>query len=297
MEQLKILITGANGLIGNALYECLSKNNTVVAVDNNFRKGNVVNDTIIDEDLIEFYKKNQNDFDFIFHLAAINGTDNFYDVPNTVLKNNIEIDLATFNFASQNSNCKIIYSSSSEVISGTQNVPTPEETDIYIENIHNPRWSYRISKIVGENYLANSNLNFLVVRFFNVFSKDSRPGHFVYDIIEKIKEENFDLIGADETRSFCYIDDAIDTLIYLANTVSNEFINIGNDEEITVLDAADIIAKEIYNKKISWVYQKGKIGSTKRRCPSLNKLKQFYTNYCPTKFINAVRKIYHEIHR
>lgn len=292
MEQSRILITGANGLIGNAIFQQLSKvGNYVIGVDNNSRTGSVQNNQVISQDLLTFYKENKNNFDYIFHFAAINGTESFYKSSNTVLETNLKLDLATFEFAKKNPLTKLIYASSSEVVSGDESVPTSELTDIKIQNIHNPRWSYRLAKIAGENYLTNSALNFLIIRFFNVFSENSRPGHFVYDISKKIQENNFKLIGANETRSFCYIDDAVDAITAIAPTVSNKVVNIGNDEEISILDAANIIAAVQFDKKVDWVTQTGLKGSTARRCPDISQLRQLYPDYNPISFKKAIETI------
>ncbi len=295
MEQQKILVTGAAGLIGKAVYKKLvSLGYNVVGVDNLSRPGGGHNNSVINCDLLEFYENNTNDFDTIFHFAAINGTVNFYENPNGVIKHNIENDFATFKFAGDNPSTKLVYASSSEVVAGTSVIPTPEETDILISNIHNPRWSYRISKIVSENYLANSDLNYLIVRFFNVFSSDSRPGHFVHDLIDKIETEDYRLIGADETRSFCYIDDAVNSVISIATTCSKEVVNIGNDEEITILDAASTISEIIFNKTVEWEYEPGKQGSTAKRCPDITKLRSLLPDYAPLKFKSAIERIKHE---
>lgn len=294
MEQQKILVTGAAGLIGQAAFNRLkSLGHTVTGVDNFSRPGKNIQEGIIHCDLLEFYNNYRNNFDIIFHLAAINGTDNFYDKANEVIENNVELDLATFRFAKSN-NSKIVYASSSEVVAETKNIPTSEETDITIDNLHNPRWSYRLCKTLSENYLVNSDLNYLIVRFFNVFGADSRQGHFVHDITKKIEQGDNSLIGYNETRSFCYIDDAIDALIFTAFSQSNIVINIGNEEEISILDAANVISKILYKKQMDWILKQGRKGSTARRCPSIDKLKKIFPNYNPLPFEKAIEKIKNE---
>jgi len=294
MERKRILVTGAAGLIGKATYEKLTTlGYSVTGVDNLSRPGSLSQKEIINCNLLDFYKKYKNNFDTIFHLAAINGTDYFYSQPNQVIENNFELDLATFRFAKLNGS-KVVYASSSEVISGTANVPTIEETDVAIENIHNPRWSYRLSKIISENYILNSNLDYVIARFFNIFGGDSRQGHFVHDIVKKIDKEDFTLTGYNETRSFCYIDDAVNALLSIAFQQSKSVINIGNDEEITILDAANTIAEILYDKKIDWILKEGRPGSTARRCPNIDNLKKVFPNYKPLPFYKAIERIKNE---
>lgn len=291
MEQPKILVTGAAGLIGKAVFETLiEKGYSVTGVDNLSRPGSKNKEYLINDDLLNFYRNQKNNFDIIFHFAAINGTDAFYDIPNQIIENNIQLDLATFEFAKSN-NSKIVYASSSEVIAGSNTVPTPEEKSIFISNIHNPRWSYRLCKILSENYLTNSEHDYLIVRFFNVFGEDSRKGHFLHDIIEKIKNKDYNLIGYNETRSFCYIDDAIDALLSVAFSENQTVINIGNDEEISILDAASVISNSIFNINTDWILQKGRLGSTARRCPDVTKIKEILADYKPLSFREAIEKI------
>ncbi len=284
----KILITGAAGLIGRELCKQLGSDFSVIGVDNNFRYPEYRPDcAYIKEDLLKYLRSAENTFDYIFHMSAINGTKYFYDIPNKVIENNVISDLEVFNFTKKNKDCKLIYASSSEVVVGTDCFPTVETSDIVIENIHNARWSYRLGKVLSENYLMNSDLNFLIVRFFNVFGPASGSGHFIKDILDKMDASNFTLQGADETRSFCRVEDAVDALINIFDLASNEIINIGSDEEITVLEAANMLAGQ-RNKEIEWKIENGPLGSTKRRKPSLDKLRQYYPEYSPKKFSEAI---------
>ena len=290
----KVLVTGASGLIGRELCKQLSSDiYDVIGVDNNQRFKDVVpvNCKFICQDLSEFYQQTTNNFDLIFHLAAVNGTEYFYSDPSGTLINNTRIDLNTFDYAATNRNCKLIYSSSSEVVAGTDVVPTDEIVDITIHNIHNPRWSYRLPKILSENYLTNSNINYLIVRFFNVFGSNSGSGHFIRDIVEKIKNQEHTLMGADETRSFCYVEDAVDALIHVSQTTEKQVVNIGNDQEVSILEAANIIAREVFDKTINWKMVAGRVGSVSRRSPAIRKLKEIYPTYSPRSFEESIKTI------
>lgn len=287
----KILITGSAGLIGRELCKQLVGSFDVVSVDNNFRYpeyrpvGNFVRG-----DLIDYLKNTKNDFDYIFHMSAINGTDYFYQIPNKVIENNVQNDLAIFEFVKTNKKSKLIYASSSEVVSETTEFPTTECKDIYIENIHNPRWSYRLGKILSENYLMNSNINFLIVRFFNVYGPDSGRGHFIKDILDKIDREDYQIIGHDETRSFCRVEDAVDAVLNIFKKASNDIVNIGNSEEIIIEDAVNMISKH-KNKNVNWNFVKSREGSVKRRVPCLDKLLSYYPNYKPKSFWESIKDL------
>ena len=285
---MKILVTGAAGLIGSAVCDILAKNHYVVAIDN-YSRGEA------QPDCSEFIKENlsevdpDNDFDIIFHFAAVNGTTNFYTNPTNTLINNISSDIAAFNIAKkQNKLSKFVYASTSELVHNSSIVPTPEITNIGFNNSHDPRWSYCIPKLAIENLLINSDLPVLILRYFNVFGTNTKSGHFVYDQIEKIKKGVFEIIGASETRSYCYIDDAASATVQLAESAATGVVNVGNDRELSTIDAANIIATALGHALPNWTYLPGRSGSTARRCPDINKLKKYIPDYNPLSFEKAI---------
>lgn len=287
----KILVTGAAGLIGREIFQRLQKDHlNVIGVDNNSRFSTFIpNGNYICSDLIDFINNNENDFDIVYHMAAINGTSNFYKNPNAVLKNNTLIDLKLFEFVESNHLTKLIYASSSEIISDADEIPSSEITDITIDNIHNPRWSYRIPKIMSENYLLNSNINYVIARFFNVYSEHCGNGHFLKDIVNKLNNKNYELQSPNETRSFCYVKDAVDALFAIQHTDKTLF-NIGNDEEITILEAANVIAKAL-NISPDWQFKSRLPGSSFRRCPDISNLRKVYPEFAPADFNTVIHQI------
>ena len=288
----KILITGAAGLLGREFCNQLCKDNDVTAVDNNQRFPDFTPQgvTYIKSDLSDYLTQAVNNFDIIYHMAATNGTKYFYSQPNDVLRNNITLDLNLFKFVESNPNCKLIYASSSEVVAGASIFPTPEIIDVNINNIHNPRWSYMLPKVLSENYLFNSNIDFLIIRFFNVFSEHSGTGHFVKDIADKIRNKNFEIIGADETRSFCYVSDAVNAVIKISKE-SRQLVNVGSDEELKIIDAANIIANVLGENNITWITKPGLLGSAKSRRPDITQLKRLLPTFSPKSFKEVLSTI------
>jgi len=294
---MKILVTGSSGLLGTEICRQLKQDpsNEVWAVDNHSRSSTIPPcDKWMHLDLLDVdsLRDLPFDFDYIYHYGAINGTKNFYERPNQVLINNMIGDLNVFEYASQCINLKnIVYASSSEIVSDDPVSPVPEHTDITIKNIHNPRWSYRIAKIASENFLVNSTLPWVILRYFNIYGSDSKEGHFVADQIKKISNNIFEVIGPEETRSFCHVEDAVRASIYCANTQSKQIFNIGNDREIDIMTASKIIAKFLGHENIEWKTTSGKTGSTSTRRPNISKVKNIMPDYNPKTFEQGIKEI------
>jgi nucleoside-diphosphate-sugar epimerase len=130
-----------------------------------------------------------------------------------------------------------------------------------------------------------------MLRYFNVYGENSKPGHFLADQINKIRDGKFECFGADETRSFCHVEDAIRASIHCAQTQTRELINIGNDREITIMEAAQTIARCMGHTDPVWITTAGKAGSTPNRRPDITKLKNILKDYRPRSFEQGVKEI------
>lgn len=292
----KILVTGAAGLLGTEFCRQLKEaGHTVWALDNHSRSSTIPPcDQFVSADLNVslVFETLPKDFDYIYHYAAINGTTNFYERPNEVLRTNFVGDLNIFEFASQCTNLtRLVYASSSEVVSDDPTSPVPENTDIMIKNIHNARWSYRLAKVTSENFLANSKLPYVMIRYFNVYGENSKKGHFLGDQIDKIRNGIFSVIGAQETRSFCHVSDAVRATIYVAEHCNRELVNVGNDREITIGDAVKVIADVMGHPDAQFEQLPSKAGSVANRRPDITKLRSIMPDYEPMSFEQGIRSI------
>ena len=295
----KILVTGASGLLGTEFCRQLKEaGHEVWAVDNHSRSTTIppcdhwVKMDLLNNNSFTGYVDLPKDFDYIYHYGAINGTTNFYKMPNKVLTNNFISDINIFEFALKCTNLKrLVYASSSEIVSDDPTSPLAENTDVLIKDIHNARWSYRLAKITSENYLANSELPYVMIRYFNVYGENSKQGHFLGDQINKIKNGTFSVIGGQETRSFCHVSDAIRASIYVAENINREVVNVGNDREISIGDAVKVIATVMGHPDAVFEQLPSMPGSVQSRRPDITKLRSIMPDYNPMSFEEGIRQI------
>ena len=293
---MNILVTGAAGLIGTELCRQLTnQGHFIIAIDNMSRSNEIPKchkfycRNLCDS--LEYLNSAQESVEIIYHLSAINGTSNFYKRPNEVLSNNIKSDLNIFKFAENCTNLKkIFYASSSEIMSHTNFCN--ESNSIVIDDISNPRYSYKISKLASENYLHNSNLPWIIVRYFNVYGPETKSGHFVYDQIQNHKNKIFKIIGFDETRCYTYVEDAVDATIKISDKLPiKNTINIGSLEELTSFEATKIISESMGCFFVDYELLPGLKGSPIKRKPDLTKLLKYYSEYSPISFQEGIKKV------
>jgi len=297
----KILITGGAGFIGLWLIKRLaySEENEITVLDNLVRGR-------MDDDLKQILqKKNINfiqadltnplvflnlpkDFDYIYHLAAVIGVRNVLENPDKVLFVNAISTLNIFEFTKNMPSLKkILFSSTSEIYAGTLRhfgieVPTDEKIQLTIDDITSERTTYMLSKMFGEstcyNYGKKYSIPFTIVRYHNVYGPRMGFLHVIPQMFIKILNNDvIDVPSPTHTRAFCYIDDAIEMTIKVAESgmTNSETFNIGNQEqEISIRDLVTIIA-EVLGRKIKINELPNTIGSPARRCPNISKIVQY----------------------
>ena len=290
-------VTGGSGFIGSALVKRLLKENNRVTVYDNNARGNInrlpvdnKNLVFIEGDIrdIKNLIRSSKEATSFIHMAAINGTDNFYNHPELVLDVGIRGMLAAIDACRENGIKEFVLASSSEVYQTPIIIPTPENVPLVIPDIKNPRYSYGGSKIISELILQNygkSGFNrVLTFRPHNVYGPDMGWKHVLPQLIMRalelkrtIKNETIPLkIHGDgtQTRSFIYIDDFIEALIMLLKNGQNfETYHIGTNHEIAIKDLAYMIGDHL-GIKIKLETSKNLLGETIRRCPDINKIRQ-----------------------
>jgi nucleoside-diphosphate-sugar epimerase len=111
------------------------------------------------------------------------------------------------------------------------------------------------------------------------------------DQINKIKNGTFSVIGAQETRSFCHVSDAIRASIFVAENRNRELVNVGNDREISIGDAVKIIATVMGHPDAVFEQLPSMPGSVANRRPDISKLRSIMPDYAPMSFEEGIRQI------
>lgn len=289
-----ILITGGLGFIGRNLAISLSKKNNVKILDNSFRKNfsdikfpnkiKIIKGDIKNPKTLSKCLKN---VDTVFHLAFINGTKYFYSKPKLVLDVGIKGTLALFDQIEKSNVKKVILASSSEIYQTPKKIPTPEEIEGLVPDVKNPRYSYGSAKLICEilllHYLKKKNLKKIIFRPHNIYGPAMGFEHVIPEMIKKMiikskKLKNKKIIikiqgSGLETRSFCFIEDAVNAIELISRKGKNNGIyNIGTTEEINIKNLTQRIAK---NLNLNLKIKKGNLmkGSTLRRKPDISKIK------------------------
>lgn len=287
----KILITGAAGFIGLHLAKKLSVYCKVDLIDNFFRakKDDEFNE-IIKKKNVNFFNydlskkiKIKKQYDYIFHLAAIVGVNNVISKPYNVLYKNFQFLENVIQFSLNQKRLKrIFFFSTSEVYAGSIETklirfPTPENQIISLPELSNKRSSYLLSKIYGEALCMHSGLPFTIIRPHNIYGPRMGYAHVIPELIKKIlKEKKFIVFNPYHKRTFCFVDDLIDSLIKLMkkNKPKYQIYNIGNPkEEIRIIDLAKKIMKQLKIKKKIYIKNLNN-SSPVKRIPDVSRLKR-----------------------
>ena len=289
----KILITGGAGNVGGALARKLVQNPNyfVVILDDlstgsttklpskelsnwSFVNCDVNNHTSISEIMLT------NHFDYVFHYAAVVGVQRTQDNPIMVL-NDIEGIKNVLQLSKNSSVKRVFFSSSSEVYGEPVELPQNEETTPL-----NSRVPYAIVKNVGESffrsYFKSYGLPYTIFRFFNTYGPNQSEDFVIAKFLKcALKNENITIYGdGSQTRTFCYVDDNINTCIKILedNLMMNDVINIGGAKEYKILDVAKLIIEKLNSKSQIIHLPALKEGDMTRRMPDNSKMLNIIQN-------------------
>lgn len=290
MTKNKILITGGSGFIGYHLCKRILdlKKYQLTCVDVKKKNNYFIKELLKNKnfkylklDLNQLSGKKFSNFKFVFHLAAIVGVKQVNKKPlDSFTMNAFIFSKLVNNLKKYSPKTKIIFFSTSEVYGplsdlGKLKYPTNEDINLIIPSMTRARDSYYLSKIFGEKILELSKLNYCILRPHNIYGPNMGFKHVISELIKKfnMKKNTCKIYSPDHTRSFCYIDDAVNQIIGLSfNDKSNrKTFNIGNPKEEIKIKKLAILIKKLLGSKKRLIYGPNTKGSPKRRVPNVNK--------------------------
>lgn len=291
----KYLVTGGTGFIGSALViRLVREGHEVVCLDNNSRGvGRRLGEYVRNLQLIEADIRDAGaviraaqGVDSILHLAFVNGTEFFYNQPETVLDVGVRGMINVLDACRAHRVPELVLASSSEVYQTPSTIPTDETTPMTIPDPLNPRYSYAGGKLISElmaiNYGRTGFDRVMIFRPHNVYGPDMGWEHvlpqFVLRLLDSIASQpsgplRFSVQGdGRQTRAFVHIDDLVDGIMCILSRGEHlNIYHIGNPEELSIYEVAVRVAR-FFGREIELVCGPEALGGTRRRCPDISKL-------------------------
>jgi UDP-glucose 4-epimerase len=261
MNYRKILITGGAGFIGSHLTEELLGRDMAVTVIDNLSTGNWSNldhlshhkrlrVIVASADDTRLLEKEVPRHDFVYHLASAVGVKLIIDQPVHTVQNIVETTEAVMNTCSKYRR-PVLLTSTSEVYGKSEAIPFREDADIVMGATSKRRWAYACAKALDEFLvLAHSyetNLPVFIVRLFNTVGprQTGRYGMVLPSLIEQaLSGKPMTVYGSGrQSRCFCSVHDVVNALTRFLESpgAAGKVINIGTEEEITILALAEKI--------------------------------------------------------
>jgi UDP-glucuronate decarboxylase len=290
----RILVTGGAGFIGSHLCEQLLKEgNEVICLDNYFtgHKGNIVHlfgnpyfELVRHDVIMPYYIE----VDEIYNLACPASPIHYQFNPIKTVKTSVMGAINMLGLAKR-VKAKILQASTSEVYGDPQVHPQPEN---YWGNV-NPigrRANYNEGKRCAEtlfmDYHFQNKVRIKIARIFNTYGPKMNPGDgrvISNFVMQALTNKNITINGdGSQSRSFQYIDDLVIGLIRLMNTPDTITgpINLGNPQEITILQLAEKIIR-LTKSKSKIEFQAMPADDPARRKPDISLAMKDLDNWQP----------------
>ncbi|HMU99190.1 MAG TPA: SDR family oxidoreductase [Chitinophagales bacterium] len=282
----KILITGVAGFLGSHLADRFIKEGYHVIGMDNLSTGSIQNiEHLFPNPNFEYYHCDVTKFvhvpgklDYILHFASPASPIDYLKIPIQTLKVGA---IGTYNLLglAKEKNARILVASTSEVYGDPEVHPQPEE---YWGNVNpiGPRGVYdeakRYMEAITMAYHTFHQVETRIIRIFNTYGSRMRldDGRALPQFMSQaLRGEALTVFGdGSQTRSFCYVDDLVEGIYRLLLSDYHLPVNIGNPDEISLLDFAKEIQKLI-GTDVEIVFRDLPKDDPKQRQPDITKAK------------------------
>ncbi len=290
----RVLITGAAGFLGSHLCDRFIREGYEVIGMDNLITGSLENiNHLFELKNFSFYHHDVSKFvhvpgslDYILHFASPASPIDYLQMPIQTLKVG---SLGTHNLLglAREKKSRILIASTSEVYGDPLEHPQNED---YWGNVNpiGPRGVYdeakRFQEAITMAYHRYHGLETRIVRIFNTYGPRMRlkDGRALPAFIgQALRNEDLTIFGdGKQTRSFCYVDDLIEGIFRVLMGERSEPVNIGNPDEITILEFAEEILKLIPESGSKISFHPLPKDDPKVRQPDISLAKKLY-NWTP----------------
>jgi dTDP-glucose 4,6-dehydratase len=283
---MEVMVTGGAGFLGSHLCEALLKRgNSVLCVDNLITGKRQNIEHLMDDQQFSFMEHDvcvpfdPGPFDRVFHMASPAS-------PFDYLRYGIETldvgSIGTRNVLSLAGKYRASYlvASTSECYGDPTVHPQPESywghvNPIGVRSVYDE--AKRFTEALTMAYHRYLNVDTHIVRIFNTYGPRLQPndGRVISTLLRQaLAGEPMTIFGDGmQTRSFCYVSDEIEGILRLADSDEHEPVNIGNPDEFTILECAQIV-KEVTGSVSPIVFEPLPQDDPKQRRPDISKARR-----------------------
>lgn len=262
-DDVKFVVTGGAGFIGNNIVRQLLKQNHTPIVIDNMCRGKIERISSLD---VEFHKVDIRDFeqvrnviknsDGIFHEAALTDVQESFTKQQEYNDVNVKGTENIFKIAKE-FDLKVVYASSSSIYGNPKKIPIVENSE---RNPINPYGETKLDdELLAEKY-SKDNVSIIGLRYFNVYGEGQTGSYagVITKFISRLKEKKSPIIFGSGTqlRDFIFVEDvALANIVAMQSNVKNGFFNIGTGITTSIQQLAKIMI-DISGFKLEPQYEK-----------------------------------------
>jgi dTDP-glucose 4,6-dehydratase len=254
----RILITGGAGFLGSHLCDLfIGLGQEVICMDNLIKSENMDNVAhLIGHERFKFIKHDVTEYlyvegkvDSILHFASLASPKDYLDYPIQTLKVGSLGTHKALGLAREKK-ARFLLASTSEIYGDPKEHPQSESYPGNVDAIA-PRGVYdeakRFAEAITMAYHRTHAVPTRIARIFNTYGPRMRPddGRALPNfMVQALRGEDITVYGdGSQTRSFCYVDDLVEGIRKLLFSEEVEPVNLGNPQEISIIDFADEIIR------------------------------------------------------